>query len=223
VKVTAVVPTRNEGGTLRPILIGAQQYADHVLVVDGHSTDDTRAIAAELGVECILDGGRGKGDGLRTAIAHCQSDVIVFIDADGSHDPADIPRIVQPILAGDADMVIGSRMRGGSDELHGQAELFLRWFGSAVITMGINFMAGTALTDSQNGFRAIRTDLVRRLDLREDIHTIEQEMLIKALKRGLRVTEVAAHEYARKAGASKIVLSRVWLRYVWSWLRYLAS
>jgi dolichol-phosphate mannosyltransferase len=87
--------------------------------------------------------------------------------------------------------------------------------------LGINYRFGVRLTDSQNGFRAIRRDAALSLGLQENITTIEQEMIIKTLKKGYRITEVPAHEYARKYGDSNIKLGKVWFRYVYSWLKYL--
>jgi dolichol-phosphate mannosyltransferase len=197
-------------------------HAGEIVVVDGQSTDSTRAIAEGLGARVVLDGGRGKGDAIRVGIREARGDVLVFIDADGSHDPDDIPRLVAPVADGRADMVIGSRMRGGSDELHGEVLKFLRMVGSDIITLGINYRFGVCLTDTQNGFRAIRAASARELDLREDITTIEQEMVIKALSAGLRVAEVPAHEHERAHGHSRIVLRQVWFRYVYSWAKYLA-
>ena len=129
---------------------------------------------------------------------------VVYLDADGSHDPKDIPALVEPIKKGEADLVIGSRGRGGSDELHGDVEKLLRMIGSDIILIGINLRWKQHLTDSQNGFRAIRTDVMRLLDTKENITTIEQEMTMKALKNGLRVSETPTHEYARKYGDSTI-------------------
>jgi len=220
-KVSVVIPTKNEAMMLGEIIARCRPHADELLVVDGHSTDQTRAIAESLGVPVILDHGKGKGDALREAIKHVTGDIIVFIDADGSHDPSDIPTLLRPILDGQADHVTGSRPRGGSDELHGDLEKFCRMVGSDIITLGINYRFDVRLTDSQNGFRAIRTDVARRLGLREDITSIEQEMIIKTLRRGYRMAEVPAHEYARRHGTSNIKLSRVWFRYVYSWLKYL--
>ena len=141
---------------------------------------------------------------------------------DQSHDPDDIPRLVAPILDGTADHVSGSRMRGGSDELHGTAEELVRLYGSTLITLGINLRFGTALTDSQNGFRAIRRDVALDLDLREDITTIEQEMIVKTLRKGYRLVEVPAHEYRRRHGKPSFEVKKVALRYVVSWLTLLA-
>jgi dolichol-phosphate hexosyltransferase len=220
-KISVVIPTKNEEKTLHEVLEGVGNYADEILVVDGHSTDRTKEIALQHNARFVLDHGKGKGDGLRTAIAEVTGDIIVFIDADGSHDPHDIPRLVAPIVQGKADHVGGSRMLGGSEELSGKFEYLVRWLGSAIILIGINYWLGVFLTDSQNGFRAIKTDVARRLGLRENITTIEQEMVIKTIKKGFIITEVPTHEYIRKHGESKIRLSRVWFRYVYSWLKYL--
>jgi len=93
--------------------------------------------------------------------------------------------------------------------------------GSDIVTLGINYRFGVDLTDSQNGFRAIKRDVALALDLKENITTIEQEMIIKTLKKGYRMAEVPTHEYARKYGTSCIKVSRVWWRYVYSWFKYL--
>jgi len=153
------------------------------------------------------------------SIAEGTGDILVFIDADGSHDPRDIPALVAPIRAGAADMVIGSRGRGGSDELHGTIEQFIRYVGSQLIMLAINYRWNVRLTDSQNGFRAIRRDVAVKLDLRSNLTTIEQEMLMRALKRGFRVSEIASHEYERKWGTSKVVVWRLWFAYIANFLR----
>ncbi len=220
-KVTVVIPTKNEAQMVRGVVESVYPYADEILVVDGHSTDDTQKIALELGVRVELDGGQGKGDGVRTAIAKAKGDVLVFIDADGSHEPLDIPKLLAPILRDEADLVVGSRGRGGSDEAFGTIADFVRNTGGHLILLAINYRFGVRLTDSQNGFRAIRTEVARALGLEENLTTIEQEMLIKCLKLGYRVTEVPSHEYRRRYGSSRIVVWKVWHIYVWSLLRYL--
>ena len=219
--VSIVVPTKNEEMSIEEVLISLKPYGDEKVIVDGHSTDRTREIAEKLGVKVLLDNGKGKGDAIRVAIEKLDSDIIVFIDADGSHDPKDIPKLLAPILNGEADLVMGSRMTGGSDELYGSIGEATRLFGSVIITLGINYRFGLRLTDYQNGFRAIKTDVARKINLQEDITTIEQEMSIKCLRNGFTVTEVPTHEFKRKFGESRINMGKVWYRYVYSWLKYL--
>jgi dolichol-phosphate mannosyltransferase len=219
--VTVVVPARNEAENILPVLVRARPFADELLVVDGNSTDGTREIAVACGARVIRDEGLGKGDAVRQAIREAAGDILVFMDADGSHDPDDIPALVQPILDGKADHVSGSRMLGGSDELHATIQQFVRLFGSQIITLSINYTLNVRLTDCQNGFRAIRRDVAADLGLQENITTIEQEMIIKTVRRGYRMSEVATHEYIRANGESNFRVVDVWSRYLYSLVYYL--
>jgi dolichol-phosphate mannosyltransferase len=218
-QVSVVIPTRDEEGLIGTIIDEVRPYADEVLVIDGHSRDRTREMAAANGARVVLDRGKGKGDAIRLAFDVAAGDIVVFIDADGSHEPKDIPALVAPIAAGRADMVIGSRGKGGSDELHGTLSQLIRYIGSQLIMLGINYRWNVRLTDSQNGFRAVRRDVGKRLGLTSNLTTIEQEMLMKALKQGFRVSEIPSHEYERKWGTSKVVVWKLWFAYVWSFLR----
>jgi glycosyltransferase involved in cell wall biosynthesis len=216
--VTVVIPTRNEEGLIGEIVDAVRPYGD-VLVVDGHSTDRTREVATEHGARVVLDGGRGKGQAIRQALTETPSEIVVFIDADGSHETADIPKLIAPIAAGEADLVIASRGKGGSDELHGTIGQFIRYVGSQLIMLAINYRWNVRLSDSQNGFRALRRQVGIDLDLQSNLTTIEQEMLMRALKRGYRVGEVGSHEYERRWGTSKVVVWKLWWAYVWSFWR----
>jgi len=220
-QISVVIPTRDEEGLIGTIIDSVRPYADEVLVIDGHSRDRTRDIAASSGARVVLDRGKGKGDAVRLAFDEAAGDIVVFIDADGSHEPKDIPAMVAPIQSGQFDMVVGSRGKGGSDELHGTLGQLIRYVGSQLIMLGINYRWDVRLTDSQNGFRAIRRDVGLRLGLDSNLTTIEQEMLMKALKQGFRVSEIASHEYERRWGASKVVVWKLWFAYVWSFLRNL--
>ena len=220
-RVTVVIPAKDEEGLIGEIVDQVKPYADEVLVVDGHSRDRTAEIATAHGARVIQDNGQGKGEALRLALARAEGEIVVFIDADGSHDPHDIPKLVAPIRAGESDLVIGSRGKGGSDELHGTLEQFIRYSGSQVIMLAINYRWNVRLTDSQNGFRAIRRDVGAKLGLTSNLTTIEQEMLMKALKQGYRVSEIASHEYERRWGTSKVVVWKLWFAYVWSFIRNL--
>jgi len=220
-KISVVIPTLNEQETIASIIKGCKPYADEIIVIDGHSKDGTRKIAESLGVRTILDHKKGKGEALRHSVSHVTGDIIVFIDADGSHNPHDIPKLIQSIVDGRADHVSGSRLIGGSSELHGGFDECFRLMGSSFITACINWKFKVRLSESQNGFRAIKTEVIKQLDLKEDITTIEQEMIIKTLKKGFRMAEIPTHEMKRVAGYSKISLRKVWFRYVYSLVRYL--
>ncbi|MBL8776653.1 MAG: glycosyltransferase family 2 protein [Acidimicrobiales bacterium] len=211
---SAVIAAKNEEATIAPVLEAVGLLTDDVVVVDGRSTDRTREIAERHGARVVTDNGLGKGDAIRVGLDHAAHPVTVFIDADGSHDPADIARLVAPIASGDADLVMGSRMLGGSDELFGSAYEVLRLMGSLAISLTINYRFGVRFTDYQNGFRAIRTDVGRRIATTSNITTIEQEMAMKCLQYGYRVTEVPTHESRRQGGESKISVMRVAHRYV---------
>ncbi len=217
-----IIPAKDEEKSIGEIIEGCKKYAERVVVIDGYSKDKTREISEKLNAEVILQKGKGKGAAIRTAKEHVSDeDIVVFIDADCSHDPDDIPELIKPIQEGKADHVTGSRLFGGSSELHGGFDEFMRLTGSSFITFCINNKFKVRLSDSQNGFRAIRGAVLKDLDLRENITTIEQEMIIKTLKKGYIMDEVPAHEYRRKYGESHIEMHRVFFRYVFSFIKYL--
>jgi len=221
VKVSIIIPTLNEEHTLKDIIKGCRPHADELLVVDGHSTDRTREVAESEGVRVVLDHQKGKGEALRHSVNFVTGDIIVFIDADGSHDPSDIPKVIAPILQEEADHVSASRLIGGSSELHGGFDEFMRLAGSSFITACINRRFKVKLSESQNGFRAIRRDVMNQLGLQENITTIEQEMIMRTLKKGFRMAEIPSHEHKRKMGYSKISVRKVWFRYVYTLVKYL--
>lgn len=217
-----MIPALNEELTIEPVLAAAQRLTDDLVVVDGRSTDGTVELAKRYGARVVTDNGVGKGDAIRVGLDNVAHPITVFIDADGSHDPNDIERLVAPIAQGEADLVMGSRMLGGSDELFGSLYEVLRLMGSLVISLTINYRFGKRFTDYQNGFRAVRTDVGRRIGTTSNITTIEQEMAMKCLQYGFRVTEVPTHESRRRGGESKISVMHVAHLYVWSLLRGVA-
>ncbi|PJC27928.1 glycosyltransferase family 2 protein [Candidatus Shapirobacteria bacterium CG_4_9_14_0_2_um_filter_39_11] len=209
-KVTAVIPAKNEEEGIEKIIKNVSRFVDEVLVVDGHSKDKTRQIAKECGAKVVLDGGKGKGDGIRTGIRKAKGDIIVFIDADGSHNPKDIPKLIKPIKNGEADLVVASRAKGGSDEIRLDLDGLFRQIGSEIAAILVNFRWRANLTDIQNGFRAIRKKTALALKLESDGFEIEEEMIMKCLKRGVRIMEVAGHEYQRRWGVSKLPTTQAW-------------
>jgi dolichol-phosphate mannosyltransferase len=219
--VSVVIAAKQEAASIGGVIERAHRYASAIVVVVGRSSDGTAQVAEGKGARVVADGGLGKGEAMRRAIPLLQTPVAVFLDADGSHDPEDIPLLVEPIVADAADHVVASRLRGGSSELHGGFDEFLRLAGSSFITACINWRFKCQLSDSQNGFRAIRTSVLRQLALRENTTTIEQEMTIKTLRQGWRMAEVPSHEHRRLHGASHIRVLRNAPRYGYSLVKYL--
>jgi dolichol-phosphate mannosyltransferase len=219
-KISVVILARNEEGSIADVVAEARRHADEVLVVDGHSTDRTRELAEAAGARVVVDSGEGKGAGVRLGLEQATYPIVVLADADGSHDLNDIPRLAGPIAAGEADLVVASRLLGGSDEIHGNFTNYVRMVGAGFITLVINLRFKTELTDVENGFRAIRRSLVPRLGLDAKGFEIEQQIVIRCLKCGYRVVEVPSHEFSRRAGESKLPTIQG-LSFLWHLLREL--
>jgi dolichol-phosphate mannosyltransferase len=213
--VTVVISAKNEEMDIAEAVRGARPHCDEVLVMDGRSTDRTREVAAAEGARVEPDPGKGKGSAIRASLDLAKGDIVVFMDADGSHDPNDIPKLWKPVAAGEVDLCVGSRYLGGSEELSINFGQLIRSIGNISMNIAINKRFTVYLSDTLNGFRAIRKDVGKKLRLIENKHTIEQEMVIRALRMGYKVKNVPAHEYARKHGASHIKIWREWPHFLW--------
>jgi len=217
--VSVIICTKNEGEGIRQIIESVRPYSSEVIVIDGHSADSTVELARSAGAKVWMDNGLGKGDAYKVGIAKAVCDVIVFIDADGSHEPADIPCLVAPIEKNEADLVVASRHRGGSDEWQGDFNTFLRHMGSCVLSIAMNWRWNANLTDVLNGFRAVRRDVALKVSLSAVDFDIEQHMIARFLNYGYRVVEVRSHEYCRKWGKSKLPTFRK--AYIFFWRLFL--
>ena len=216
-KVTAVIPVFNEEKTIKKVIEKTKPFCDELLIVIAKkSNDKTKKIISSIGAKYFIDQGFGKGNGMRLAISKINDGIIVFIDADGSHIPKDIPKLVDPILQGKADMVIASRLLGGSEELHGDFNKSLRMFFSICIAQIINWRFRSSIMDTQNGFRAIDAKAAKKLDLKSKHTEIETEMCMKCYKKGFKILEVPSIELKRKFGKSNISLTKHGFRYAWT-------
>jgi glycosyltransferase involved in cell wall biosynthesis len=150
--ITAILPAFNEEVSIGSVVLRTKQYANRVIVVDDGSSDRTAEVASLAGAEVLRHTeNMGKGAALRTGFQSLNGDeVIVTIDSDGQHDPADMPRLIEPILRGEADMVNGSRYLNG-DRKDTPA---YRRLGQVVLDKATNLDSGISVTDSQSGFRA---------------------------------------------------------------------
>lgn len=217
-RFSLVIPTLNEEQSLEDVLKSVAGLTDDIFVIDGNSTDRTIDIVKKYSLPFYEDDGLGKGSAIRKALHISKHPITVFIDADGSHDPNDIFKLIEPIIKDNYDLVMGSRMLGGSDELFGSFSEFIRLMGSMIISLTINYRFNVRFTDYQNGFRAIKTEVGKKLNLKSNKTTIEQEMAMKCLQYGFRMKEVPTHEYRRKGGISKINVLKVSHLYILSLL-----
>jgi glycosyltransferase involved in cell wall biosynthesis len=187
-EITAILPAYNEEVAIGSIVLRARKYAGRVIVVDDGSSDRTAEVAEMAGAEVIRHPqNRGKGAALKTGFEAADgADIIVTVDTDGQHDPADIPKIVEPILRGEADMVNGSRYLNGDRK----DTPFYRRVGQRVLDVATNLDSGLNVTDSQSGFRAFAAYVKDIFSFRQNGLAIESEMLADAAQAGLRVKEV---------------------------------
>jgi glycosyltransferase involved in cell wall biosynthesis len=203
-RITIIIPAKNESKGLRSIIRSVKPYAAEVIVVDGHSTDHTAAIAKSEHVRYFLDYGKGRGDGVRVGLSAAKHPIVVLFDADGSHEATDILKLIAPILSGKADLVIASRRTGGSFDRRMDPDSLVRSLGADLLAMMVNHTFHTNLTDILYSFRAIRTSAVPKLHLEANGFAIEQEMVVSALRHHLKVIELPSREHARAWGESKL-------------------
>jgi len=190
-RFAALVPAYNAATHIEEVLASIKRYLPprNIIVVDDGSTDDTASVAERSGVLVVRhEVNRGKGGAIRTAVERLSTlsdiDAVVMLDADGQHDPQEIPRFAEEFMKGAADIIIGNRMaaRGGMPAIR----VFTNRLTSAIVSL----RAGQRIPDSQNGYRLVRASLIRRLDLVTSRYEIDSEIIIKACHAGGRVSSI---------------------------------
>ncbi len=202
ISVTVVVPALNEAENLPYVLPRIPTWVHEVILVDGHSTDNTIEVARKLlpNVRIVMQEGRGKGAALRSGFAAATGEIIVMLDADGSTDPAEIPSFIGPLLAG-ADFVKGSRFLQGG----GTSDMSLhRKLGNWGFVMISRTFFGGNYTDLCYGYNAFWARVLPQLQLDGTGFEIETMMNVRALYNGLKVAEVPSFEYNRVYGVGRL-------------------
>jgi glycosyltransferase involved in cell wall biosynthesis len=217
-RISFIVPAYNEAATIEDVLqrIERLPLEKQVIVVDDGSTDATSAI-----LDCWEEGrqdarvlrqrNRGKGAAIRAAIPHVDGDIVVIQDADMEYDPADVPRLVQPIADGAADVVFGSRLRGGQPQ---RVHMFWHLVGNRALSLLTNILFNTTLSDMETGYKVFRADVLRSLVLRQDDFAIEPEITAQVCKRNLRIYELPIAYYGRQYAEGKKITWRDGVRAV---------
>ncbi len=216
--IAVVIPAYHEEGNIGAVLASmpasVQGRAVKVIVVDDGSYDGTEAIVRRHGGYFLRNVvNRGGGTALQMGYAcayHLGIDVIATMDADGQHLPEELPQVVAPVLAGEADVVIGSRRRGREEKVNAARTLGVTLFG-----WFISVITGRRITDPSSNYRAFRADALQRLQLYQaQFHT--SELIIDAAAKGLRLVEVPITIRRRLSGETKKPRS---LQYGWGFLK----
>ncbi|MCH9764715.1 MAG: glycosyltransferase family 2 protein [Alphaproteobacteria bacterium] len=198
--IAVVIPTLNEEQAIARVIGDIPHWVDKVIVADNASQDGTRSVARALGADVVVEPDRGYGAACQRGIAASDAyDIIVFLDGDYSDYPQDMARLVDPIAANDADLVIGSRVNASRN--NGSLTVQQR-FGNWLACTLIRHLFGVAFTDL-GPFRAIRADALSSLNMQDRAYGWTVEMQIRAAKAGLRIKELPVR-YRARIGVSKI-------------------
>lgn len=201
-RISVIVPALNEAGNIRQLVGEIHQVLQaEVIVVDNGSTDATASEALAAGARLITEPRKGYGYACAAgAAAAVDADFLVFIDGDFSFLPSELPIILRPVLAGQADLVLGSRILGG---ISPGAMPPQQRVGNWLVARMMNGIYGTVLTDL-GPYRSVRRSLLLELNMREMIFGWPVEMMVKAARRGARLVEVPVTYHNRRAGHSKV-------------------
>ncbi|MDY6865801.1 MAG: glycosyltransferase family 2 protein [Halobacteriota archaeon] len=186
-KIIVAMPAFNEEAFIAEMVIGAKKHSDEVIVIDDGSVDRTSEIAEENGAYVIKhQKNLGKGAAIQTIMGEVRkrdADVLILMDADGQHNPDEIPRLVNSLNGGDIDLVIGTRF------MEKNCIPTYRKFGLMVMNFSTRIASGSDVVDSQSGFRALSRNALNLLTLFEYGFAIESEMIVDAAKKGLKMKE----------------------------------
>jgi glycosyltransferase involved in cell wall biosynthesis len=220
--LTLVVPTYNERPTVLSVLERLRQlpFTIQIVVVDDCSSDGTWEALANVGdIELIRhERNRGKGAALRTGFARARGRIVIVQDADLEYDPADIPALVQPILDGHADVVFGSRLLGGKPQ---RVHLFWHKVGNRFLSLLTGILYNTTLSDMETGYKAMRLDVLRKIEpLSESDFRIEAELTAKVCRGGFRIYELPIAYYGRSYDEGKKIAWWDGFAAAWALLKY---
>ncbi len=225
-RVTVIVPAYNEAATIEQVLrrVAELQLDAEILVVDDGSGDDTAEIVGALesqiaGLRLIIhERNQGKGAAVRTGINASRGEIVMIQDADLEYDPADIPRLLEPLNNGVADVVYGTRFRGGQTQ---RAHLFWHYAGNKFLSLLTNILFNTTISDMEVGYKAFNGELIRSIKLVSDDFAFEPEVTAKVLMhKDIRIFEVAISYYGRTYAEGKKITWRDGLSAVAALIRF---
>lgn len=207
-KISVVIPALNEEGivgkTVKSVPVDKLQkmgLKTEILVVNNASTDNTAQEAKEAGARVIYEGNRGYGNAYKRGLNEAAGDIIVMGDADGTYPFAKIYEFIQPILNGDAEFIMGSRLKGEIKK--GAMPVLHKYIGNPFLTGVLNALFSTGISDAHCGMRAMTQEAWHKLDLKTAGMEFASEMVIEASRQKLKIAEVPITYYPRE-GESKL-------------------
>ena len=203
-ELSVVIPVYNEEGNIGPLTRKVREVIgpeNELLVVDDGSSDNTlKELDPNICKVIKHEVNKGKGQAMKTGIKGAKGDFTLFIGGDGQDDPKEIPVFLEAVKSG-SDFVIGSRFKGN---LTKGSITAVNSFGNKMITALFNILFGVRLTDTQAEYKCFRTDKLKDLSFESNRYEIETEMIIRALRKGYKITEVPVSRYPRQHGISNL-------------------
>lgn len=207
VKVSVIIPSLNEVETIDTCIekvktVFSKYELDGEIIVADNSDDGTSKIARSLGAIVVTPERRGYGYAYLYGFKHTKGEYLVIGDADDTYDFMEMPTLLEPLKKGEADFVIGTRLNGKIEA--GAMPWHHRWIGNPFLTWFLNISFNAGVSDAHSGFRAITREALSKMNLEADGMEFSSEMIIEAVKRGLRIKEVPITYYKRKSNNSKL-------------------
>jgi len=209
VKLSVLIPVYNEENTLREAIRRVQRVnvPKEIIVIDDGSKDRSRDILASLDADAkkktdpmnelkviFKSVNEGKGAAIRSGLAEVTGTVVIVQDADLEYNPLDYPKLLEPIEAGEADVVYGTRFYGGGPH---RVLFFWHYVGNQILTLFANILTNLNLSDMEVGYKAFRSDILKKIQIKSNRFGFEPEITVKIAKIGCRIFEVPISYYGR--------------------------
>ncbi len=231
-KLSVLIPVYNEVNTLREAIRRVQRVnvPKEIIVIDDGSRDGSRDILASLDADAkkktdpmnelkviFKSVNEGKGAAIRSGLAEVTGAIVIVQDADLEYNPRDYPKLLEPIEAGEADVVYGTRFYGGGPH---RVLFFWHYVGNQILTLFANILTNLNLSDMEVGYKAFRTDILKKIQIKSNRFGFEPEITVKIAKIGCRIFEVPISYYGRTYKEGKKITWKDGFAALYCLLRY---
>ncbi len=197
--VCILIPTLNEGKTIAGLVEEFKSLGYHeILVIDGHSTDDTVSKAQNTGARVVVQTGKGKGQAINQAFRLLSSKYVVMVDGDGTYLPREVNKLIEPVISGEADHAIGNRFANYQEGAFTRLNLF----GNMILNKIFGLAYSVWLTDILSGYRAFNYNAYKQIELNRTGFEVETEITVECVKKDLKIVEVPITYLTRVSGTA---------------------